>query len=231
MMENVVDRKKRILTTVVSIILILSVVLCLFVTVKVLTDGYVSIAGYSFFKVVTPSMEPEYPVGTLIITQENEIEEIELGDVVTFRTDTPDMADRIITHRVVDILHRENEVLLQTKGDANLAMDGFYVDSAHMIGRVVWASSDSGFFNDLIAFFTNKIGFIVCIAFPCLLIAAFIMRGSVRRMKKDIAQVVETIDAKEENETPVVETEEEMRARILAELKEELKIENETKHE
>ena len=57
------------------------------------------------------------------------------------------------------------------------------------------------------------------------------MRDSVRRMKKDIAQVVETIDAKEENETPVVETEEEMRARILAELKEELKIENETKHE
>lgn len=218
--------KKKVVTAIVSIFLALSICLCLFVIVQVLSKGYVSFGGYSFFKVVTGSMGESLPVNSLTITKKQDISKIEKGDIVTFKSESPGMIGELITHRVVNIVNQDSERLLQTKGDANLSMDGYYVDSDHLVGKVVWSTAEDGLLPSLVRFFTDKSGFIICIVFPVLLIAAFIMSDCARKMKSNIDEVVDQLDKKENKQhsgDPTEETVEEMRLRIMAELKEELK--------
>ena len=101
-------------------------------------------------------------------------------------------------------------------------MDGYYVDSDHLIGKVVWSTADDGLLPSLVGFFTDKSGFIICVVFPVLLIAAFVMSDCAKKMKSNIDEVVAQLDQKG-NSVVSEETVEEMRLRIMAELIEELK--------
>lgn len=77
------------------------------------------LAGFDIYTVVTGSMEPAIPVGSLIYVREEAPAELMEGEVVAYRSDTD--AGIIITHRVV-----KNQVVsgqLITKGDANEAED------------------------------------------------------------------------------------------------------------
>lgn len=216
------NKKNKTLTIIVSAFLVGAFCICLFVIVQILSKGYVSFGKYSFFRVVTGSMGESLPIDTLTITKNQEIDNIKTGDIVTFKSETPNTLGMLITHRVVDVVNKpDGSTVLLTKGDANLSVDAHYVDQPHLVGKVVWSTAEDGFLASLISFITNKIGFIVCIVFPCLLIAGFILSETARRMKLDIDEVMDIMNKKEELKQ---ETEEEMRTRILAELKEELSI-------
>ncbi len=221
--------RNKIISAIVSVLLVASVFVCLFVVIQVLSNGYVSIGGYSFFKVVTGSMEPEIPVGALILSEETEMNDIEIGEVVCFRSKSPDMLGKIITHRVIEIIEAEDGTLqLVTKGDANLSLDGYYVTAQNLIGKVVWQSG-SGKFSGVLNFLSNKFGFLSCIAFPALLILTLILRDNVKTMQQDIKRISEQLETRETasgRNTPVNGTQaedyEQMRERIRAELIEEL---------
>ena len=229
-MENNNKNKKirnRILTSIVSLFLAASIAICLFVGIQVLCNGHVSFFGYSFFKVVTGSMEPSISVGELILTHKEDIGDIEVEDVVSFRSKSPDMIGSIITHRVVQITSDEaDNVLLVTKGDNNLSIDAHYVSETNYVGTVVWNSGDS-ILSKILSFFSNKYGFLACIAFPCLLISTLILRDNVKKMKKDIESIVDELEdiksSSPDNENEKEENQEQMRERIRAELIEELK--------
>lgn len=77
----------------------------------------VRLVGIQVFSVISGSMEPEYPVGSLIYVQKVEPSEIKVGDVITFvlSDETP------ATHRVISIDY-ENE-RFYTRGDANYHID------------------------------------------------------------------------------------------------------------
>lgn len=222
--------RNKIISAIVSVLLVASVFVCLFVVIQVLSNGYVSIGGYSFFKVVTGSMEPEIPVGALILSKETEMNDIEVGEVVCFRSKSPDMFGKIITHRVIEIVNAEDNTLqFITKGDANLSLDGYYVSQQNLIGKVVWQSG-SGKLSGILNFLSNKFGFLSCIAFPALLILTLILRDNVKTMQQDIKRISEQLETRETasgSNTPENGTEtenyEQMRDRIRAELIEELK--------
>lgn len=74
--------------------------------------------GYTELAVLTGSMQPTLPVGTLIYVKEVEPETLQVGDVVTYRLD----GDTMVTHRVVEI--DPDEQTLVTQGDANADPDG-----------------------------------------------------------------------------------------------------------
>ena len=84
--ENGDVRLHRWISTVVTVLLVLAVVFCLYSVVQVLSKGYVNIGGFMMFRVVTGSMEPTMPTGTLLITREVDIETVALDDIVCFRT-------------------------------------------------------------------------------------------------------------------------------------------------
>lgn len=208
-------------------LLIASICLCLFVVVQVLSDGYATFGGHSFLRVVTGSMEPTLSVGELIMTKEVDISTVEVGDIVSFRSQDSAMIGTIITHRVVERTERNGAVLLRTKGDANLAADGYYVSGVNLIGKVVWISGDS-MFAKIVSFLSSGFGFLACIALPALLIAVIILRSNIKAMRRDIEKVVDKLEGDpkpQQQQEPLISDEEyeEMRESIRAELIEELK--------
>ncbi|MBE6636792.1 MAG: signal peptidase I [Ruminococcaceae bacterium] len=222
---------QKLLSGGVSLLLIVAVCLCLFIVVQVLSHGHASLGGYSCFKVITGSMEPELSVGDLILTEKTEAADIEVNDIVSFYSQAPGMIGNIITHRVVDkIVDEDGTVRLLTKGDANLSMDGYAVTDDNLIGKVIWESGDS-LLSDFLSFLSNKYGFLACIAFPALLISILILRDNVGAMKRDMKELVEELEKKETNPSSEdednrdgdEETYAQMCDRIRAELMEELK--------
>jgi len=216
----------------VTLLLIVAVCLCLFIVVQVLSHGHASLGGYSFFKVITGSMEPELSVGDLILTEKTEASDIEANDIISFYSQSPVMIGNIITHRVVEkLVDEDGTVRLLTKGDANLSMDSYAVTDENLIGKVIWESGDS-LFSDFLSFLSNKYGFLACIAFPALLISILILRDNVGAMKRDMKELVSELEKREttpasETDDKSVDTDEEaysqMCDRIRAELMEELK--------
>lgn len=176
----------------VTILLILAVALCFYTAIQVLSRGYVNLGGFMMFRVVTGSMEPTIPVGALLLTREVDIESIQLQDVICFRTQESEIWGKIVTHRVVQVLESEyGGRLLMTKGDANLIADGYLVDRMNFVGKVVWHTGDGSVLANVLSLFTSKIGFLGCIVFPALLLAALILKDSVDNIRQELAMVME----------------------------------------
>ena len=101
--------------------------------------------GCSEFVVVTASMEPELPVGSLIITKEKDPASIQAGEVITFRS-TAD-PEATVTHRVVE--NRQAEGQLITRGDANDMRDMHPVAYGDVIGVVTRSFPGLGFISEI----------------------------------------------------------------------------------
>ena len=186
--------QNKLSTTVVTLVLIAAVVLCLYVSIQVLGRGYASFGGYSVFRVITGSMEPEIPTGVFILTEETDIAAVEVGEVVCFRSKSPMMMGKTITHRVVDVFQgAQGEILLKTKGDANPTYDEYYVTEENLVGRVIWHSKSNNALSKAVGFFSNKYGFLACIALPCLLFAGMILRDCVKNIKHDMKRALELL--------------------------------------
>lgn len=225
--ENLIHRRISVLVTV---LLILAVLLCLYVVIQVLSNGYVSFGGFVMFRVVTGSMEPTIPVGALLVTQQVDIESIRLDDIICFRTQELEIWGKIVTHRVVGILEGlDGRPLLETKGDANLVMDGYLVNQGNFVGKVVWYTGDNSVLSSIFSFFTNKVGFLGCIVFPCLLLAGLILKDCVGNIQNELRAVMDELETSEENAWELdplcgmtQEEYQQMYERIRAELIEEL---------
>ncbi len=184
------SRKTKILSGLVTLLLILSIGLCMFVFAQVSNRGYVSIFGYSFFRVSTGSMEPSIPIGAIILTHKTDIEDIQIDDVVSFYSKETYMQGSIITHRVVDRdTGADGKVRLTTRGDANSAADIYYVDGDNLIGKLVWNSAGDNPVAKAIAFLSGRVGFFTCIALPIILVAVSIFRKSMRTMLEEIKNI------------------------------------------
>lgn len=123
--------------------------------------------GYHIYSVVSGSMEPAIPTGSLVYIREARPEEIETGDVIAFYG----AADQgsIITHRVV-----ENRVVMgefSTKGDANQTPDMNPVPYARLIGKVERSIPKAG---AIAAVFTSVRGKVMA---GCAVLAAVLLQA------------------------------------------------------
>ncbi len=92
----------------------------------------VRLFGYTPFVVLSGSMEPAYPTGSLIYVKAAGAEEVQVGDPITFRKS----GDIVATHRVVAIDQAAGS--FTTKGDANDAADASPVPYQALIGIPVF---------------------------------------------------------------------------------------------
>lgn len=112
-----------------TVLLVALVLCCLPLTVP-------RMLGYGIYTVVSGSMEPAIPTGSLVYVESTEPEEAGEGDVIAFYS-SPDSGEggvSIITHRVVS----NSTVMGQfiTKGDANEKEDVRPVEYSQYIGKV-----------------------------------------------------------------------------------------------
>ena len=199
-----------------------AILLCTVVLVQVYTQGYVNIAGFSMFRVVTGSMEPTIPVGSLLLSQDVPISQIETDDVVCFVSEEPRSQGKIITHRVVNVMEdSQGAIVLETKGDANLIADGYFVSSENLIGRVIWHTKEGNIMAGIMSFLSSGVGFLLCVVFPVLLVAGFILRSCVRNIRKEMDTVMQELEQEDEKNAQNEEDYEAMKERVRRELLEE----------
>lgn len=224
MKESPVRRRINVLIT---LLLIFAVLLCVYVVVQVLSRGYVNIGGYSLFRVVTGSMEPTVPVGSLLVSQSVDLENVQIGDIICFHAQETPIYGKMMTHRVIDIgTAADGSLFFATKGDANLSSDGYFVTESNFVGRVIWYTGEGSALSAIFSFFTNKVGFLACIVLPCLLLASLIFRDCIKNIRSELAAAEEELKQYEEEnvlDTMTAEEYEEMYTRIRDELLEELR--------
>ena len=112
----------------------LAVLLLLAVILSCLPLTLPRLAGLQIFQVVSGSMEPSIPTGSLVYVRQTEPEEVEEKDVIAFYSASDTGA--VITHRVMN-----NQVVsgrFITKGDANRSVDVTPVAFDRLIGEVVF---------------------------------------------------------------------------------------------
>ena len=214
-----------------SVFLVLMVLFCGTTTIQVVTKGYASFGGYSFFRVVTGSMEPTIPTGALLICRSMDVNDVAVGDIICFHSKDRYMKDSVITHRVYDIRYdNEYNANLITKGDANLTVDGYISTENNFIGKVIWFTSENSFFIGIVKLLSSPIGFMACIVFPVLSISSFVLKECTKSIIKDLEEANAELERVEKTETNMEEIAvsdeeyQEMYERIKRELIEELGI-------
>ena len=126
---------------------ILTTILTALVVLAALFFVGARIAGLRVYAVLSGSMEPEYPVGSLIFVKAADPEAIREGDVITFRLSETLTA----THRVIGVERGEDGALnFQTKGDANAAADARPVHEKNVVGRPVFKIPYLGYFASMV---------------------------------------------------------------------------------
>ncbi len=97
---------------------LLAVVLLLALVVIVVPK----VAGATPLTILTTSMEPRLPPGTLIVTKPTPIDQIKVGDVMTYQIRSGDPA--VVSHRVITITSSSDGTkTFITKGDNNAEAD------------------------------------------------------------------------------------------------------------
>lgn len=129
--------------------------------------------GFQMYAVVSGSMEPAIPVGSLVYVEEADASALAPGDVVAYFSAVE--PGTVVTHRVVE--NRADEGCLVTKGDANEDVDMLSVKYSQLIGRVRTSVPFYGFLAGFLGTFTGKL-----LAAGGILVAVFLML--LTRLKK-----------------------------------------------
>ena len=191
--EKACSKKMGALSVISYVALTIAIIFCAAVVFQIVTQGYVSIFGYSMFRVVTPSMEPTIPTGALIISQKTDIESVAVGDIICFSSLESYMRGRIVTHRVVEVKTVEGKINLLTRGDANNSVDGYYVTEDNLIGKMIFCTEKDNFFVKAYEFITHKNAFFLVILLPLLLVAVILIRRGILTLNDEIGRLKQQI--------------------------------------
>lgn len=93
-----------------------------------------SVFGYRFYHVLTPSMTPTIPVGSMVLVKMIEPIELKDGDIITYSTSMD--GSLVVTHRINRIIELEEHLMFVTKGDANPVEDLNPILPSQVIGKV-----------------------------------------------------------------------------------------------
>lgn len=112
--------------------------------------------GYEIYHIVSGSMEPEIPVGSVIYVDATLPEDMAAGDIIAFWRD-----DAVVAHRVVENRVIEGELI--TKGDANEQEDVSPAAYRDVIGRV---AKHYPYIGAILVLFATTVGkvYVVCFA-------------------------------------------------------------------
>lgn len=152
---------KKILNVITTVILIILIALVVFIFISRLSGKTPSIFGYHIYRVQTDSMVPTLQVGDVIMVKETPAEDIEIGDIITYRVLEGDLAGQTITHRVYqEPVVRNDEYFYVTKGDKAGAAPDKEISYAQVEGRYVRTIP---LINGLYTFFLSPAGLITFI--------------------------------------------------------------------
>ena len=148
-----------------------------FVVFTLITSKTPIIKNISSFVVLTGSMQPTIPTGSVIYTQRQP--SYKKGDVVAFKSGNVN-----VTHRIVKVLNTDGNISYQTKGDANNTPDSKTILASEILGKQMFFIPYVG---HAIIFLQTPMGFFSTVFFP---IVVFIIL-ELWNLKKEIEKEAE----------------------------------------
>jgi signal peptidase len=123
--------------------------------------------GANLLVVVSQSMEPTIPMGSIVVSHPQAIdEEIKVGDVITFSAADMGGEAVFVTHRVVESIRNGADVRYRTQGDGVNEPDLVLVAPDQIVGRMWFSLPLVGY---LVAFIRTPLGYLTLVGLPALL--------------------------------------------------------------
>lgn len=122
-----------------------------------------SFFGRYFFVVLSGSMEEEFPVGSLIITKEVDVQTIEEGDIISFVSIDPYYIDEVVSHKIRSVIEYEGELAFETYGTTTGISDSYPALASKVLGEY---QATIPYIGNAIVFVQGEYGFLVCIILP-----------------------------------------------------------------
>ncbi|HET7182153.1 MAG TPA: signal peptidase I [Candidatus Limnocylindrales bacterium] len=127
--------------------------------------------GWQLQSVLTGSMSPTYPIGSLLVVGQVDAGDVRAGMAITF--EDPGQPGRLVTHRIV-ALSPSGELQFITRGDANSTADALPVPARLVRGRVLWSVASLG---TVMEWLQWPRSFVLLVLVPTLLLAAIEVRN------------------------------------------------------
>jgi len=161
---NRADLSPRRLLRVMGAIVVVCVVAVFVVFAVPQTVG----ADHSYV-VLSSSMAPAMDAGDAVFVEEVSPERIAQGDVITFEppADHGEYGTDRVTHRVVEIVERDDGPYFRTQGDANEEPDQALVPADNVVGRVSIHVPELG---HAVLFAGSKAGIVTLVVLPAVLL-------------------------------------------------------------
>ena len=128
--------------------------------------------GYEVFNIISGSMEPEIPVGSIVYVKPADLYTISSDDIIAFNSHGSVVVHRVVTNHLVE----ENFI---TKGDANEKEDFEPVPYASVYGPVVKHYPILG---QLMMIISNSLGKVLLF---CLILSGIILQVIAGRMREE----------------------------------------------
>lgn len=161
------------------------------IAVTLITSRTSALGGLQSFTVLSGSMSPTIPTGSIVYTQK--ADRVERGDIITFKRKSIN-----VTHRVIDITDKDGksvsglvsplpgapmpkEIFYKTKGDANNTVDSDLVSQNDIIGKTFVNIPAIG---RLTSFLKTIPGFMAFIILPTLIFIGFELWGIKKEIEK-----------------------------------------------
>lgn len=167
----------KILSTVICIIILFFIVF----NVTLIIESYInsnelpSFLGIKSFVIVSESMEPTIMTNDVIFIVNTSKENLEVGDIISFRT-----GDYINTHRIIRIEEQNGEEVYITKGDNNSNEDRTPVKFQDIEGKYLFRLPKLGKITEMLK---SRVTLVILLTF-LVIIAYYEVRISKRKLKR-----------------------------------------------
>ena len=162
-------RTAKILKALLNFLLIVTFLFFAFIVFLALmsksTGEVVKIGPYQVYSVIGGSMEPAIHKGSIIIVSHPGDKPLKVNDIVTFLN--PGDKKTVVTHRIVNINNKGEEITYTTRGDANERDDIDPLPRNHILGKEHLTLPLIG---NIMIFAKTKTGLIVMVIIPGILL-------------------------------------------------------------
>ena len=136
--------------------------------------------GIRVINLRTSSMSPKIPIASVVVTKP--AQNYKVGDIITYQekdAETGTVFSRTLTHRIIDIKKKDEDISFITKGDANEHPDPYEVKAEDILGKVFLVLPVLGI---LLILVQKPLGFLILIALP----SAYLIMNEVNYIKKEV---------------------------------------------
>ncbi len=166
-MQKLLDNKIfKVLTTIIKVAFLFVIIAYLaFILVQKIGDNK-SIGGYRVFTILTGSMKGVYDINDVVLVKEVDKKTLKVGDDIAYLGEKDSYKGKIVTHRIINIENKNNQMIIHTKGVSNILEDPVITNNK-IYGKVESKLTFISLINKTIK---NKYGFFFLIFVPLVLV-------------------------------------------------------------